>query len=136
MHYLSLNKKSSQPYYLQIEESIDVAIESGVLKHGDKLATVNEIAQFFEISIMAPRKAYELLEVKKKVNSIKGKGTYVNARPHLSIPLENFYKLEHFLPHKGWTLKSYITFISQEREVTELLVHNHLNHYPISFHFI
>jgi len=54
MHYLSLNKKSSQPYYLQIEESIDGAIQSGILKHGDKLATVNEIAQFFEISIMAP----------------------------------------------------------------------------------
>jgi DNA-binding transcriptional regulator YhcF (GntR family) len=44
MHYLSLNKKSSQPYYLQIEESIETAIQSGILKHGDKLATVSEIA--------------------------------------------------------------------------------------------
>jgi len=134
MHYLSLNKKSSQPYYLQIEESIAAAIQSGILKHGDKLATVSEIAQFFDVSIMAPRKAYELLELKKKVTSIKGKGTYVNARPHLSIPLDDFYKHEHFLPSKDGHLKSYITFMAQEREVTELLVHTHLNHYPISFH--
>lgn len=134
MHYLSLNKKSSQPYYQQIEESIESAIRSGILTHGDRLATVNEVAQYFGVSIMAPRKAYELLERKKKVTSIKGKGTFVNARPQLVIPLEDYYKIEHFLPNKNWSLRSYITFLDQDREVTEILVHTHLNDYPISFH--
>lgn len=134
MHYLSLNKKSSQPYYQQIEESIENAIRSGVLKHGDRLATVNEVAQFFSVSIMAPRKAYELLERKKCVTSIKGKGTFVNARPKLVIPLDTFYKIEHFLPNKDWLLKSYISFMDQEREATEIIVQTHLNDYPVSYH--
>lgn len=134
MHYLSLNKKSSQPYYQQIEDSIESAIRSGILKHGDRLATVNEVAHYFGVSIMAPRKAYERLEGKKKVISIKGKGTFVNARPQLVIPLDDYYKIEHFLPNKNWTLRSYITFFDQDREVTEILVHTHLNDYPISFH--
>jgi len=136
MHYLSLNKKSSQPYYQQIEDSIENAIRLGTLKHGDRLATVNEVAQFFSISIMAPRQAYENLERKGHATSYKGKGTFVNARPKLVVPLEEFYKFEHFLKDKNWGLKSYITLFNQDREVTELMVHTHLNDYPISFHKI
>ena len=134
MHYLSLNKKSSQPYYQQIEQSIEMAIYQGLLKHGDRLATVSEVAQFFNVSVMAPRKAYELLEQKNRVTSIKGKGTFVNARPTVVIPLDTFYKTEHLLPDKNWQLKSYISYIDQERETTEVHVHTHLNDYPVSYH--
>ena len=134
MHYLSLNKKSSQPYYQQIEDSIENAIRLGTLKHGDRLATVNEVAQFFNVSIMAPRQAYENLERKGHVTSFKGKGTFVNARPVVTIPLDNFYQKKYFLPDKDWVLKSYISYFNQDREITELYVQTHLNDYPVSYH--
>lgn len=134
MHYLSLNKKSSQPYYQQIEESIESAIKNRVINHNDRLATVAEVAEFFDVSIMAPRKAYDLLEAKGIVYSVKGRGTFVNARPLLVIPLESFYRAEHFVPDKNWQLKSYISYFDQIREATELLVQTHLNDYPVSYH--
>lgn len=134
MHYLSLNKKSSQPYYQQIEHSIETAIYQGILNHGDRLATVSEVAQFFNVSVMAPRRAYELLEQKKHVTSIKGKGTFVNARPVIQIPLDTFYRMEHLLPNKNWILKSYISYMDQDREITEFYVQTHLNDYPVSYH--
>lgn len=134
MFYLSLNKKSSQPYYSQIQESIEKAIRSGMLKDNDKLATVSEIATFFDVSVMAPRRAYDELETKNMVYRVKGKGTFVKARPKLMIPLNDFYNTKHFLPNKEWSLKSFITYLSQNRDELELKVQTHLNGYPISYH--
>lgn len=134
MFYLSLNKKSSQPYYLQIEESIERAIHRGMLKDNDRLATVSEIATFFDVSVMAPRKAYDELEAKNLIYRVKGKGSFVKARPKVIIPLEDFFNTKHFLPTKESTLKSYISYMSQSRNELEIKVQTHLNTYPISHH--
>jgi DNA-binding GntR family transcriptional regulator len=134
MFYLSLNKKSSKPYYLQIQESIERAIQSGMLKDNDRLATVLEVASFFDVSVMAPRKAYDELENKGLVYRVKGKGTFIKSRPKLVIPLQSFYDTKYFLKDQDWTIKSYISYIHQQRDELEMKVQTHLNGYPISHH--
>jgi DNA-binding transcriptional regulator YhcF (GntR family) len=67
------------PKYRQIINSIYTAISLGELKLGDKIPSLNEICSEFELSRDTVMVAFNELKAKGIINSIPGKGYYINS---------------------------------------------------------
>jgi DNA-binding transcriptional regulator YhcF (GntR family) len=67
------------PKYRQIINSIFNAILAGDLKLGDKVPSLNEICAEFELSRDTVMVAFNELKAKGVINSIPGKGYYINS---------------------------------------------------------
>jgi DNA-binding transcriptional regulator YhcF (GntR family) len=67
------------PKYRQIINSIYTAISSGELTLGDKIPSLNEICTEFELSRDTVMVAFNELKAKGIINSIPGKGYYINS---------------------------------------------------------
>lgn len=74
-----INKTSSKPYYEQLMLSIKEEIISGLLKPGDQLPSVREMARQLTMNPNTVSKAYKLLESQDVIITVKGKGTYIKA---------------------------------------------------------
>jgi len=77
MEIISLKKKSTQPKYKQIVVSIETAIDSGRLKKGDKLPSLNAIKNNNNLSRDTVLNAFKELKNRGIINSVVGKGYYV-----------------------------------------------------------
>lgn len=86
MNYITINKFSSIPLYLQLKEGIKNAILSGILKDNEQLPTEQALCDVFNISRPVVRQAYVELINDGLVKRIQGKGTYV----HREIMFTNF----------------------------------------------
>jgi len=67
------------PKYRQIINSIYTAISIGELKLGDKIPSLNQICVEFELSRDTVMVAFNELKAKGIINSIPGKGYYINS---------------------------------------------------------
>jgi len=67
------------PKYRQIINSIYTAISIGELKLGDKIPSLNQICAEFELSRDTVMVAFNELKAKGIINSIPGKGYYINS---------------------------------------------------------
>jgi DNA-binding transcriptional regulator YhcF (GntR family) len=67
------------PKYRQIINSIYTAISIGELKLGDKIPSLNQICTEFELSRDTVMVAFNELKAKGTINSIPGKGYYINS---------------------------------------------------------
>lgn len=77
MIFSSLKLNDSETIYTQIEKHIYRSIQNGELFRGSKLPSTREVSQVMGISRNSVIAAYENLESRGFVRSIKGKGTYV-----------------------------------------------------------
>lgn len=76
---IHIDKNSLIPVYRQIVNAIESMIETGGLKEGDILPSMNELAEKLEISKETSKKAYIVLRDEGKIESKQGKGFYVRA---------------------------------------------------------
>lgn len=91
---LKIDEKSSVPIYLQIYENIIELIVLGVLVEGEKLMSVRELALILNINPNTIQKSYKLLESKKIIKSVKGKGNYIkNSKEVVNDYVNNLEKL-------------------------------------------
>ncbi|GCD09965.1 GntR family transcriptional regulator [Clostridium tagluense] len=74
---INIDSRSSKPIYEQIIEKIKENIIKGILKPGDKLPSVRELASIIAINPNTISKAYNELERMKAIEVIRGKGTFV-----------------------------------------------------------
>ncbi len=72
-----LNLQSKEPIFEQIQSQILGFIEAGVLKSGDKLPSVRQLATENGINPNTVAKAYAQLEQKGYVYNLPKKGVYV-----------------------------------------------------------
>lgn len=72
-----INKGSSKPYYEQLMLGIKEDILHGVLKPGDQLPSVREMAKQLLMNPNTVSKAYKVLETEQVLVTVKGKGTFV-----------------------------------------------------------
>ncbi|MBP3239124.1 MAG: GntR family transcriptional regulator [Oribacterium sp.] len=72
-----LNLQSKEPIFEQIQNQILSFIEAGVLKPGDKLPSVRQLATDNGINPNTVAKAYAQLEQKGYVYNLPKKGVYV-----------------------------------------------------------
>ena len=74
---LHLDYRDARPIYTQIVDNFRAQIASGILRPGDKLPSVRELATQLSINPNTNQRAYRELEVKGAVQTIPGKGCFV-----------------------------------------------------------
>ncbi|MCP8970024.1 GntR family transcriptional regulator [Ectobacillus ponti] len=73
-----LRDEEDQPFYRKLKEKILEDIESGRLKHGDKLPSERELASQYGISRMTARHTLSILEREGVVERRVGAGTFIS----------------------------------------------------------
>ena len=69
---------SAKPIYLQIKEYYEGLIDSGVLKEGEEMPSVREIAILYHINPNTVQRAMTLMVESGYLQNIPKKGFYVN----------------------------------------------------------
>ncbi|QWC00251.1 GntR family transcriptional regulator [Mycoplasmatota bacterium] len=95
-----LNKQSKDPYYLQLSNALEEMIRSGYFSHGEKLPTLTEMREIFNISLKVAAQTYEDLSHKELIYSRRGKGFFVAYHESIKIDLDYFYQIEANLVHE------------------------------------
>jgi DNA-binding GntR family transcriptional regulator len=86
-----IDRYSTVPVYLQLEQYLNGLIAYGTLRPGDALPSEHELCQQFTISRMTARKAVDYLVRQGKVERRRGQGTFViQAKKNVlvSLPLD------------------------------------------------
>lgn len=79
MKNIQIDDSLGIPKYRQIINSIYTAISNGELGIGDKIPSLNQICSEFELSRDTVMVAFNELKAKGIINSIPGKGYYINS---------------------------------------------------------
>ena len=72
---------SGVPIYVQIRDQILAAIASGILKPGERMPTMREVAVALKIDLNTVRHAYESAQETGAVELVRARGTYVAEHP-------------------------------------------------------
>jgi len=86
-----IDKFSTTPVYLQLEQYLTAKIAAGVLRPGDAIPSESELCAQFSISRMTARKAVDYLVRQGKVERRRGQGTFVvqtSKTLRISLPLD------------------------------------------------
>lgn len=81
--WLHVDPRSSVPMYQQVVEGVKEAVARGVLKPGDKLPSVRELAMELTINHNTVAKAYQDLEREHVIEVIRGRGTFIATEPDI-----------------------------------------------------
>lgn len=98
LHFITLDKFSSEPLYLQLSRELTAVIEKGDLHHGDFLPPEKLLCDAFDISPKVVITAYQHLSEKGLVKRFVGKGTQVSTRPKIKIKMSAILRLPAFYP--------------------------------------
>ncbi len=79
MKHIQIDDSLGLPKYRQIINSIFQSIAAGKLKIGDKIPSLNQICAEFDLSRDTVMVAFNELKAKGVINSIPGKGYYINS---------------------------------------------------------
>lgn len=79
--WYDVDPRSSVPIYQQLVQNAKGAVAKGVLMPGDKLPSVRELAALITINHNTIAKAYQELEREGVIETLRGRGTFVAARP-------------------------------------------------------
>lgn len=77
MIFSTLKLEGEDPIYEQIERHIEQAIKTGALIKDSKLPSTREVSRILKVSRNTVLTAYENLESKELIYSIKGKGSFI-----------------------------------------------------------
>lgn len=75
-----ITNSAGTPIYDQIASQIKAKILSGELKEGDPLPSMRALAQDLRVSVITTKRAYEILEQEKLIESFTGRGSFVSAQ--------------------------------------------------------
>jgi GntR family transcriptional regulator len=78
---LKLDFRSELPIYTQIVEQIRHLVANGVLKPGDQLPTVRQLATELRVNFNTIARAYRLLDEAGLISTQQGRGTYIWEQP-------------------------------------------------------
>jgi len=76
--YVTADPKSSMPLNDQIKEQIRLAVATGILRPGDQLPTVREVAGRLRLNPNTVARAYRELQMEGLLTSRQGSGTFVS----------------------------------------------------------
>lgn len=72
-----ISYQSKDPIYTQIVSQIKKLVLDGKLKHGDSIPAMRSLAKDLNVSVITVQKAYEILRDEGFLNTVVGKGTFV-----------------------------------------------------------
>ena len=76
-----LDYRDARPIYVQIIDGFKEQITAGILRPGDKLPSVRELASGLAINPNTIQRAYRQLEMEGWIATVPGKGCFVCGRP-------------------------------------------------------
>ena len=79
-----LDYRDARPIYTQIAEGFRSQIYAGILRPGDKLPSVRELAAQLAINPNTIQRAYRELEADGSIVTVTGKGCFVGEKAHTS----------------------------------------------------
>lgn len=74
---LTLNMKDGRPLYEQVVDGIKEQVLRGMLKPGDQIPSIRQLAGMLTITPNTVSKAYQELERQNVIETVRGKGTFV-----------------------------------------------------------
>lgn len=89
-----ISNASGEPIYQQIVNQIKALILDGKLKAGDALPSMRVLAQQLRISVITTKRAYEELERDGMIESVTGKGSFIQAQNAELLREENLRQIE------------------------------------------
>ena len=89
---VQLNYRDARPIYTQIFDGFREQILSGVLRQGDKLPSVRELATQLTINPNTIQRAYRELEAQGWIATVPGKGCFVCGAPYLQEDAAGLWK--------------------------------------------
>lgn len=72
-----ISYQSKDPIYIQIVSQIKKLVLEGKLKPGDNIPAMRTLAKDLNVSVITVQKAYEILRDEGFLNTVVGKGTFV-----------------------------------------------------------
>lgn len=112
-----MNPNSGVPVYWQIKEEIGRLVSLGLLKQGEKLPSVRDLAVVLKVNPNTIARAYQILEKEKIVTTQQGKGTFVGKIPSLSRERKLKNLVEKFFfeaEMAGFSREEVLALISKE----------------------
>ena len=80
---ITIDYKDRTPIYEQITKNIENLIALGVFKQDDKLPSVRSLAVELSINPNTIQKAYQMLEIKNLIYTVKGVGNFISQEDNL-----------------------------------------------------
>lgn len=80
-----INPKDIRPIYEQIIDSIKEQVIKGILKPGDQIPSVRQLAAMITVNANTVMKAYNELERQKIIETLRGRGTFIAELPKKEI---------------------------------------------------
>ncbi len=118
-----IDSKSGVPFYRQIIEQVKFAIARGVLRPGDRLPTVRQMAVDLSINPNTVIRAYRELEIEGVLETQQGSGTFVGRQQPQVDELERQRMLDQILTELlarasgyGFSLDDVLAGLRQRKE--------------------
>lgn len=90
----TLSNSSGVPYYRQIVNQVMYGVANDLLKPGERLPTVRQLAVDLQVNLNTIVKAYNELELRGVVKTQQGTGTFVSENGSLIDPQEKQKAIE------------------------------------------
>lgn len=104
---MSINKKSSIPIYIQIQELIIKQIQDGTFPVGTRVPSEKELARVYNISRMTARKVLDGLVSRGLLYRQPGKGTYVSDS-FMTYRLSTLFSFSKTLGEQGYSVSTIV----------------------------
>ena len=96
---IRLDFRSNEPIYVQMVQQIEKLVKDGMLKPGDQLPTVRELAIDLRINFSTVARAYRILDEQKLISTQRGRGTYIWAEADLHAGTERQIAQDQLAPN-------------------------------------
>ncbi len=112
----NIDETAGIPKYRQVINSVFRGIEQGLLKKGDKLASINQICTAFSLSRDTVMLAFNELRTTGVVTSVRGKGYYIE-RTELSLDKQIFLLFDELNVFKEDLYNSFLEHLGDKTTV-------------------
>ena len=92
-----IDPRDARPIYEQIIDSIKEKVIKGILKPGDQLPSVRQLAARLTINANTVMKAYSELEREEVIETIRGKGAFIAMMPSKTLNEKQLVELRRSL---------------------------------------
>jgi GntR family transcriptional regulator len=121
-----ISNSSNEPIYRQISLQIRELIVKGILKEGEPLPSMRNLAKELRISVITTKRAYEELERDGFIESYTGKGSFVKGQNTELLREENLRCMEDLLSQACDKAKICGVKFDELKDILEMIYNNEL----------
>lgn len=113
-----IDPRDTRAIYEQIIDNIKEQVIKGILKPGDQLPSVRQLASMLTVNANTVMKAYGELERQEVIETVRGKGAFISMAPSKNISEKQLTELRTVL--KTSCIKMHYMGMSKEEVLDEM----------------